>query len=290
MALKVVVAGGSGFIGSQIVKRLARDKKNRIWVITRNPLRAKGILPYPNVNFLNLKEGWTVIKGALFEIKPDAVVNAVGILYQDKENTYEKVHVEFTKNLVESVKELAPQRFVHLSSCGVGRNPYSEYFRTKLRAEEIVTLSGLPYTIFRPSVVMGKGQLLFRQLKRFAKFTPLFVVPKTKVQPLHVEDLAEAVYLSLLREELKNRICEVGGKRVYTMGEFIKRALSLVGVNRPVLELPWWAFVPFLPLLKLLGIMDWEHLAMVRTENVCPRNCLPSILPSLRDPFDIELP
>jgi len=284
--MKVVVAGGSGFIGSRIVNRLAREKENRIWVITRNPTRARLRLVFPNVSFLDLSKGWDFIRGALFEIKPDAVINTVGILYEKGGNTYKKVHVDFVKNLVDISKSVFPNRFVHISACGVGRNFYSEYFRTKFKGGEIVVTSGLPYTIFRPSIVTGEEQLLLKQLKEFSKIFPLLVFPKMKVQPLYVEDLVEAVYLSLFRGDLKNRICEVGGEKVYSMGEFVKRLLDKLGIKKPVFELPWWAFIPALPFLSLIGAVGWEQLMMARTDNVCPDNCLLKILPALRDPFD----
>jgi len=285
--MKVVVAGGSGFIGSHIVRRFLKEPQNRVWILTRDPKRAALKFPDERVEFIDLSKGWEFVKGAFYDIFPDAVINSVGILYEEKDNTYRKAHVEFVKNLVEASKVVNPQKFIHISACGVGRNPHSEYFRTKLRGEEAVILSGIPYTIFRPSIVMGKGQLLFEELRKKARFFPVVVVPKTRVQPLHVEDLAEAVYLSAKREDLKNKICEVGGARVFSMAEFIRRALRLIGMEKPVIELPRWVFVPFVPLLELFGLMTREQLAMVRTENICPDNCLPRILPRLRDPFEI---
>ena len=287
--MKIVVAGGSGFIGSHIVRRFLKEPTNRVWVLTRDPKRAALKFPHEEVDFIDLSKGWEFVKGAFEEIQPNVVVNSVGILYEDEKNTYQKAHVEFTKNLVEASKLVYPQRFIHISACGVGRNPYSSYFRTKLKAEEAVILSGLPYTIFRPSIVMGRGQLLSKQLREKAKFAPVIAVPKTRVQPLHVEDLADAVYLSAERENLKNKICEVGGEQILSMGEFMRRVLKLLGMEKSVVELPWWAFIPLLPLLKVMGVMTWEQLMMVRTENICPDNCLPKILPTLRNPFDIEL-
>jgi len=288
--MKIIVAGGSGFIGSHIVRKFLKEPTNRVWVLTRDPVRAALKFPDEKVDFIDLSEGWEVVKGAFAQIQPDAVINSVGILYEDEKNTYQKVHVDFVKNLVEAAKVGNPRRFVHISSCGVGRNPHSEYFRTKLKGEEIVVLSGLPYTIFRPSIVMGKEQLLFKQLREKVRWAPLLAVPKTKVQPLHVEDLADAVSIAVSDERLKNRICEVGGPKVLSMGEFMKRVLKLLGMEKPVIELPWWVFLPLLPLLKAMGVMTKEQLMMARVENTCPdNNCLPQILPRLRDPFGVDV-
>jgi hypothetical protein len=73
------------------------------------------------------------------------------------------------------------------------------------------------------------------------------------------------------------------------MTEFFKRALNLLGYKRLVLQLPWWFFVPLLPVLSPLGITTWENLQMVRTKNVCSDNCTPKVLGKMRNPFEIEL-
>jgi uncharacterized protein YbjT (DUF2867 family) len=285
--MKVIVAGGTGFIGSELVNALLKDKENCIWILTRNPQKARLLFPDPRVEIWDINRSWEFLKGEITLIEPDIIVNAVGVLYETKENTYEKAHIEFTQNLVEAAK-LAPtlKRLIHISSCGVNRNSHSKYFRTKLKAEEIVVLSGLPYTIFRPSIVMGKGQLLIKRLQSIAKYVPIFVVPKTKVQPVHVKDLIEAIVLSMRSASLKNKICEVGGPEILSMKELFQKTLQKIGVNRAVIELPWYFFIPFLPVLSLLGIMTWEQLQMVRSENICPKNCLKKILGKVRNPFD----
>ncbi len=288
--MRVAVAGGRGFIGGGVVRRLLGNKGKtfEVAVITRNPEGAKRVLP-EGVEVISLSGGWERAKEELLGFKPDAIVNAVGILYEDRNNTYEVAHVEVVKHLLEVAKGLNLRRFVQISACGVGRNRFSRYFLTKEEAERLVRTSGVPYTILRPSIVMGEGQLLFKQLKKLAPFTPIFLVPATKVQPVHIEDLVEIVYKTLAEGILENETCEVGGPKVYTMGEFFRRALNLLGYRRLVLELPWWFFVPLLPVLAPLKITTWENLQMVRTENICPDNCTPRVLGKMRDPFEVEV-
>jgi uncharacterized protein YbjT (DUF2867 family) len=285
--MQIVIAGGSGFIGSELIGYLLNHTDSRIWIITRNPKRVKLLFPNLRVDVLDLNRGWEFLKGEISAIEPDSIINLVGILYETEENTYKRAHIEFVKHLVEAAKQVSNlKRFVHISACGVDKNSYSKYFRTKLKGEETVVLSGLPYTIFRPSIVMGKSQLLLKQLKKFSKITPIFVVPKAKVQPIHVLDLIEAVYKAITNNNLKNKICEVGGPKVMSMKEFFEKTLQKLGIKRPVIELPWYFFVPLLPILSPLGIMSWEQLQMVRSENICPQNCLEKILQRVRDPFD----
>ena len=134
---------------------------------------------------------------------------------------------------------------------------------------------------------MGKGQLLLKQLKVFGKFLPLLAVPKGSFQPLHVEDLAQAVFLSAVKEEFKNRICEVGGLKVYTARELFKKTLKLLGLKRIVVELPWQLFLPVLPVTGLLGVLTYEQLKMSQTPNVCSPNCLTKLVKNPKDPFEV---
>jgi len=284
--MKVLIAGGSGFIGSEIAARFAEDKSNKIFVLTRNPQKARLYLPYENVEFWDLNRGWKYLRGLILNIEPEVVVNAVGILYEEGSQTYQKVHVDFLKDLLKALEGLNLNRFVQISSCGVGRYRGSEYFRTKELAEKLVEASEFDYTIFRPSIVVGRRQLLFRQLERIAKFSPFIVVPKIKVQPVNVKDLAEAVYSSVESEEFKNRKCEIGGPKILSMGEFVKMALQYLKIKKPVIELPWWAFIPALPLMELLKLGNWETLKMARHDNVCPDNCLFKLVPQPRELFE----
>ena len=284
--MRVLVAGGSGFIGSHIVRKFL-DNRREVWVLTRNPQRAKDNPLLKGALFVNLSEGWDKVRERIREIKPQVVVNSVGILYQKRGNTYREAHVEFVKNLLASLSGVSPRRFIHISACGVGRNKISQYFLTKEEGEKLVTSSGIPYTIFRPSIVMGRGQLLLKQLKVFGKFLPLLAVPKGQFQPLHVEDLAQAVFLSAEKKEFENRICEVGGPKVYTAAELFRKTLELLGLKRAVIELPWQAFLPLLPVTASLGVLTYEQLKMSRTPNICPQNCLPRIVPQMREPFTL---
>jgi NADH dehydrogenase len=154
----------------------------------------------------------------------------------------------------------------------------------------------LDYLIFRPSIVIGKEQKLFEDLKRFI-FLPLLVVPKIRVQPIHVLDLAEIILKGVEDKNFKNQICNVGGPRVIPMKELFHLGFQYLAQNlnlpklgkylvskKLIVELPPKYFEPLLPILERLDIMDREQLLMTYTENICPNdNCAPQLLPRLRD-------
>ncbi len=283
--MKVLIAGGSGFIGSHIVERFLKNPDTRVWILTRDPKRAAVVLPDERVSFVDLSEGWKVVEGILHEVLPDVVVNSVGILYGKRED-FRKVHVEFLKNLLNSLEGIPIRRFVHISACGVGRHFVSEYLRTKYEAEKLVQNSVFKYTIFRPSIVMGRRQLLLRQMERVAKIFPLVIVPRFKVQPINVYDLAEAVYKSVFSKEFENRVCELGGPEVIPFKELVKRVLKYLRMERPVIDLPWWFLLPSVPVLKLFGMGNFDTLKMASVDNVCPENCLYKLVSEPRELFD----
>jgi len=292
----VVVAGGSGFIGRYVVQKLT-EKGFRVLAPVRDLDKAQKVLgKHENVLLLDLNNPF--LERVFKKYSPEVFINLVGILKEDKKQgiTYEDVHFLFAKGLIDLAKEVGAKKFIQISACGVDKNKLSRYFLTKKRAEDYLIASGLDYLIFRPSIVIGKEQKLFEDLKRFI-FLPLLVVPKIRVQPIHVLDLAEIILKGVEDKNFKNQICNVGGPRVIPMKELFHLGFQYLAkdLNLPkwgkylvskklIVELPPKYFEPLLPILERLDIMDREQLLMTYTENICPNdNCAPKLLSRLRD-------
>ncbi len=255
MGKRVLIAGASGFIGSHTVKALSEKGYEPI-LISRNleKLREK----FPEFPTFSLSE----IERA-FSLRPFAVVNAVGIL-KEEDSTYEEVHVELTKRLVELSKKYGVKKFVQISALGTSPGERSRYFKTKWEAEEIVRRSGIPYAILRPSIVLGKGQKLYDDLKRLSRFLPVLGAPRMKVQPVKVEKIVEAV-LRAVECQISGTV-ELCGDEVLTMGELFRRVLKEMGIKRPVVEVPKVFLFPF-AVLKIGGL-DLEQFKMIK-DNTC---------------------
>jgi len=190
--MKVLVAGGTGFIGSYLCRALAdggsrgdcplqvaeryprgsRPRRATLPTTTRSPARSRG---------------------------QDAVVNLVALspLFEPKGGNvmHDRIHRKGTENLVRAAEEGGAERFLQLSALGADPDGDTAYIRAKGQAEEIVRESGLGWTIFRPSVVFGEGGEFVSFTKRlkgmFAPGLPLYPLPgggKTRFQPIHVED------------------------------------------------------------------------------------------------------
>ncbi len=239
----VLVAGGTGFIGSHIVRRLTADG-HRVIVMSRNPEKARGKVPAG----VEVRAGDTTDAATLGPVLEgvEVVVSAVQFPNHPVENprkgyTYIRVDGEGTVHLVEAARKAGVQRFVYLSGAGTREGQTRPWFIAKLMAEKAIRESGVPYTIFRPSWVYGPEDRSLNKFATFARllpFVPVIGSGKTRVQPLFVEDLAQAVAASLRTGAAINQTYEIGGPEELTMDEIIRIMLRVMGRRKPLLHSP----------------------------------------------------
>ncbi|WP_374713448.1 complex I NDUFA9 subunit family protein [Symbiobacterium terraclitae] len=239
----VLVAGGTGFIGSHIVRRLLADG-HRVIAMSRSPGRAQGRLP----EGVELRRGDTADASTLGTALEgvEVVVAAIQFPNHPVENprrghTYVKVDGEGTVRLVEAARRAGVRRFVYMSGAGTREGQTKPWFLAKLMAEKAVRESGIPYTIFRPSWVYGPEDRSLNKFAAFARvlpFVPVIGSGRTRVQPLYVGDLAAAVAASLGTEAAVNQTYEIGGPEELTMDEIIRTMLRVMGRRRPLLHAP----------------------------------------------------
>ena len=241
----VLVAGGSGFIGSHIVRRLAA-KGHRVVVMSRHPERANGRVP-AGVSFrtgdVNDADS---LRAAMAGV--DVVVGAVQfpnhpVEKPSKGYTYVKVDGEGTTRLVQVARAAGVKRFVYIGGAGTREGQTAPWFQGKLMAEKAVRESGIPYTIFRPSWVYGPEDRTLNKFVTFARMLPFIPVignGRTKVQPVLVGDLAEVVAASIDMEQAVGKVYEIGGPQELTMDEIIRTMLRVMGKQRPLVHHPRW--------------------------------------------------
>jgi NADH dehydrogenase len=253
---KILITGASGFIATHLISELPEEE---LILISRNKkLKEK----YPSATFIPFSE--ENLQKVVKVYKPEVVVNFLGILKESKEGTFEKVHFHYTKLLVDASLKSGVRKFVQISALGVTDKTKSRYYRTKFQAEEYIKQSGISYVIFRPSIVMGRGQKLFEDLELISKLTPLIVVPKYRVQPVNVKDVVRAIRKTIF-EDITG-IYELCGKEIVSMKELFQFVLSCIGRRRIVIEAPKQLLLP----LALLGVgMTLDQYHMMEMDNVC---------------------
>ena len=221
--MKVLVAGGTGFIGSYLCRTLAEGGHD-VTALSRSPA--------------DTPEGVASATGdvtAYDSIEPavegqDAVVNLVALspLFEPKggNEMHDRVHRGGTENLVRAAEAGGVGRFVQLSALGADPDGDTAYIRSKGQAEEAVRGSDLEWTIFRPSVVFGEGGEFVgftkRLKKMFAPVVPMYPLPgggKTRFQPIHVEDLVPMLVAAVETNDHVDETYEIGGPEVLTLRE-----------------------------------------------------------------------
>ncbi len=243
-AKTVALAGGSGFIGRAIARRLIAGGGIKVRVLTRNPDKARAQIDLPGVEFVRadieqrgpLAE---VLKGA------NAIVDAIQFDGYPVENprrglTFERIDYGGVVALVNAAKEAGVQQFIYVSGAAADENSTHPGFRAKGRAERVIRESGLTYTIFRPSLVYGPEDKVVNGLARALRFAPVFGVPGTgrqKVQPVLVDDLAACVMLAVSGRG-RNGTYEIGGPDLMTFDEMMRIIMDASGHRRPLFHIP----------------------------------------------------
>ena len=267
---KVLVLGGTGFVGRHVCEQLNR-LGIRATVPTRRAVNAKHVQTLPMVDVLeaDIHEFSTLVD---LVAGHDAVINLVAILHGTPRQ-FDAVHVQLPKKLVRAMRSQGVKRLVHVSALGASAHAASHYQRTKAEGEALLQAAELDLTILRPSVIFGAED---RFLNMFAKMQAVLpVVPlagsNTRFQPVWVGNVAEAVVKSL---QQSNTIChtyECVGPDVFTLAELVRLSGQLSGNARPVLGLPRAiAYFQALFLQSLPGepLMSTDNLRSMEVDNV----------------------
>ncbi len=237
---RIIVLGGSGFVGRALCRRLATDAPAlRVVVPTRRPGHAAALRPLPMVEVVRADVHDQAALQRLLH-GADAVVNLVAILHGSAAD-FEQVHVELPRRLAAACRAAGVARLVHVSALGVAADAPSHYLRSKARGEQVLRESGLGLTVLRPSVIFGAEDRflnLFAGLQALAPLMPLGGAD-SRFQPVWVEDVARALVCALLRGPAGvPPVVECAGPAVYTLADLVRLAGRWAGHERPIVPLP----------------------------------------------------
>ena len=238
---RVLVLGGTGFVGRSVCERLVAHgggAGTRITVPTRRLAHAKSVQFLPTVDPLecDVHDDAQLARALAGQ---DAVVNLIAILH-GTEAAFEQVHVRLAQRLAAACAAAGVRRVVHVSALGVSADAPSNYLRSKAKAEAVLRAAPLDLTVLRPSVIFGAGDSflnLFAALQSVFPVMPLAGV-SARFQPVWVEDVAEAIVRCLERQDTAAKIFECAGPQVFTLGELVRLAGRLSGHDRPLMRCP----------------------------------------------------
>lgn len=236
---KICVLGGSGFVGSSIVAKLDQDGY-AVTVLTRRRESAKHLFLLPNVTVVecNVMDD-QALKAALSGA--DAVVNLTGILHQSGRTSFDAMHHQLPSRLAKICEATGIKRLIQMSSLQADRNAPSEYLRSKAAGEAalLAFAQKLNITIFRPSIIFGRGDSFINLFATLIKFLPVVLLakPNAKFQPVWVEDVASCFVASIQNTQTYGQVYELAGPKVYSFRELVQQVMTTLKVKRPIIGL-----------------------------------------------------
>ncbi len=239
--MQVFITGASGFVGQEVVKELLA-RGHKVKALMRRSLKKSKEWDKVEVvvgDCLHPAFLQEAVRGS------EAVIHLVGIIreFPGRGITFERVHVEATKNVVDATKAAGARRYLHMSALGARPEPADPYHVTNFRADRYVMQSGLIYTIFRPSLIYGPGDrslnLFARQIRRLP-FIAIVGDGTYELQPVPVWTMAQAFALALELPHTDNKIYDVGGPEPLTFNNIIDTIAAVLNRKVSKIHQPLW--------------------------------------------------
>ncbi|UCE65759.1 MAG: NAD-dependent epimerase/dehydratase family protein [Candidatus Zixiibacteriota bacterium] len=252
--MNILIAGGTGFVGSNLAGKLHENGHN-ITLLARPGSKPK-IKNAENIPTVETDFSQTDIS---IPAKPDVLINCIGIIreFSSKGITFEKVHYETVRYLIELAKRNGIGRFLQVSALGVGPDGKTGYFQTKYKAEELLKNSDLNITIFRPSIIYGPRDEFINMIAGFVKkfsVMPVIGDGKYRLQPVRVDNLCQVIIKSLGDEFTSGKTFEIGGPEILTFNEIVDIVGNALG--KKVIKLRQPIFIMKI-LAALFGRFSW---------------------------------
>lgn len=246
----VTVFGGSGFVGTQAVRYLAKAGW-RVRVAVRNPnlaykmrlLGDVGQIDVVQVNIRNPASIERALDGAT------ASLNLVGLLRETGRQGFQAIHVMGARNIAEAARKTGLTRVVQVSAIGADAKATSKYLRTKAEGEAAVREIYPDAVIVRPSIVFGNGDGFFNRFAAMAQLSPALPLiggGHTRFQPVFVGDVGQALAYAVADSAAAGQTYELGGPGVFSFKALMEKMLAETGQRRFLVPVPW-------PAANLLG-------------------------------------
>lgn len=280
---KVVLVGGSGFVGRAIANRLTQAGV-ALCVPTRHPARVRQMQVFPTADVVAADVHDAATLARLFA-GADAVVNLVGILHSRPGSPYgpdfARAHVELPRKIVAACQTAGVPRLIHISALGAAHDGPSEYQRSKAAGEDAVRAAGdaPAWTILRPSVIFGRDDHFLNLFARLARLFPVLPLAgaSTRFQPVFVGDVAEVVWRCLNDAASHGQTYELAGPGVYTLRRLVEYVSELAGCPRPVFGLPEGLAMLQARLMECAPtpVMSRDNVRSLRVDNIAHGDPLP---------------
>lgn len=292
----VTVFGGSGFVGRYVVKKLA-EQGARVRVAIRRPDEGLFLKPMGSPGQIDIVQANIRVAPSVQAAvqNADAVINCVGILYPRGPQKFDAVQARGAEVVALCAREAGVKRLVHVSAIGASAESASAYARSKAAGEAGVRRQMPQATIIRPSVVFGPEDDFFNRFAALAAFAPALPLVDggdTKLQPVYVGDVAEAIVRALDSEAAAGVTYELGGPKVYTMREIMELTLSQIRKKRLLLPVPGALLKPAALLMELQPLfappITRDQIELLKNDNVVAEGAKTLADLGIQNPVPVE--
>jgi uncharacterized protein YbjT (DUF2867 family) len=239
----VTVFGGSGFIGAQAVRQLAKAGW-RIRVAVRNPAKAYAMRLHGDVGQIDIVQANIRNEPSLRRALTgaSAAVNLVGVLRETGRQGFQALQVMGARNVAAAARAEGVGRLVQMSAIGADTGSQSTYARTKAEGEAAVREIYADAVVVRPSIVFGPEDDFFNRFAAMAQISPVLPLiggGHTRFQPVFVGDVGKALAAAAINAEAAGRTYELGGPASFTFRQLMELMLAEIGKRRILAPLPW---------------------------------------------------
>ena len=233
--MRIAITGGTGFVGTHLSVRLTNEGHEVILLARRE--RTNQSERFVSSDLTNVEQLTEVFEGC------DAVAHCAGINRQTGSQTFQRVHVDATRNVVEAARTAGVKRIVLMSFLRARPDCGSPYHESKWAAEEIVRNSGLDYTVIKAGVVYGRGDHMLDHLSHALHTFPFFALvglEEKSVRPLAIEDLVHVMRAAIVDRRMKRQTLALLGAEEIYLSEAVRRVAEVVGRQPLMFPLPIW--------------------------------------------------
>jgi len=239
----VTVFGGSGFVGAQVVRRLAKAGW-RIRVAVRNPNLAHAMRLHGDVGQIDIVQANIRNEASVRRALQGAVacVNLVAVMRESGRQGFQALHVMGARNVAAAARAEGVTRMVQMSALGADPQSESKYARTKAEGEAAVREIYPDAVVIRPSIVFGPGDSFFNRFAAMAQTSPVLPLiggGHTRFQPVYVGDVGLAVASAVSLPQAAGQTYELGGPGVFSFKALMELMLAEINKRRLLLPLPW---------------------------------------------------
>ena len=217
ISTKIAITGASGFVGKNLRNFLYKNKLNVLAISRKNFREHLSEVKIISTNLTDPK-----LESKLKNY--DALIHLIGIGRQTSKSTFEEINLSLTKDVIKTCKNARIKKIIFISGLGVSKSNTSDYFTSKYKAEQEIINSGLDYTIFRASYIMGETDHLTKTLSKQMK-NGVIVIPgsgKYRLQPIFVLDVAKIILEAVLEKKFSNKIIDLVGPQKISFEDFVK--------------------------------------------------------------------